>query len=148
MLFCRIVDHDVEPAEMPDGAFNESAAEAGIAQVAGDQHAFRTRAFHQLFGTLGIFIFIEILDHHIGPFQRIGDGDGPADAAIPTGDQCDLAKQFLAWHVIGFYIFRLREHPAFMTRLRGLMLRGLFLHDRTLCYCTLFHDGLLNEVAG
>src|SRR5262249_9621846 len=42
---------------------------------------------HQPLGFLGVPFLVEVRDEHVGAFAREGQGDGPADAAVATGDE-------------------------------------------------------------
>ncbi len=76
------------------------AAELFLADVAGEENTFPALGFDQLLRFPRVLVFVQINDRNVRAFLRIEDRDGPADPAVPAGDQCDFVPQFPRPHVI------------------------------------------------
>ena len=75
----RIVDEDVEPAELGHRAFDQGLAVGLLADVAGDEHSVSTRLVNPA-GSLASVIFLtEVGDQDVGPLTGEGNGDCPPD---------------------------------------------------------------------
>ena len=83
------VEHEnVHSSELPDGLAHHLAAGRLPAQVARKQDDAPLVRFDVVAQRLGVRLLRgEVVDRHIGPFARKGDGDGPADARIAARDE-------------------------------------------------------------
>ena len=90
-LVCSIVDKDIDPAKLRDGAIDDFLAMRRVLDITWHQDRLAPSLLDPGLGLLGIFVFVQIGDQHIGAFARIGDGNGPADPAIATDNDCLLA---------------------------------------------------------
>lgn len=87
-LVARVVDEDVQPAQLVDGALHELGAEATIADVPGKQHGEASLGFDHVAHVLGVGLFGgQIGDGDIGPLAREGDGHRRADARVAARDE-------------------------------------------------------------
>ena len=60
-------------------------------------------------------MFVEVRHGYVGAFSRKGDGDGPADPAVPTSHQGHLAPELCAGSCIRRHGFGARAHDNFAT---------------------------------
>ena len=124
LLATGVVDQDIQPAQLRDGAFDHLLAEGLLAQIAGDGDggaAIRADAGHD---TVCIGLFVgQIGDGNIGTFAGKGDGRSRADAAVAAGDQRALALQAPAAAIAGLTVVGQGGHLAGKAG-KALFLRG------------------------
>jgi hypothetical protein len=134
VLLGGIVDHDVQAAEAFDGARHRLPAERFRADVAVDEQMLLALGLDQPSSLLGVLVLVEIEDGDLGALARHSHGDGAPDAAVPTGDQRDLAGQPSGPRKTRGEL-RLRAHLGLATGLTILLLRGrgprLVVHDQS-----------------
>src|SRR5688500_16817679 len=99
MLLAGVVDEDVEPAELLDGLGDGPFAETLVADVAGDGNRLAAFLLDDGLRLLRVVVLAQIEDRDVGAFPREQGGDRPADAAVGSGDQRDLALQAIGARV-------------------------------------------------
>jgi hypothetical protein len=122
-LVRSVIDEDVDTAELRYGLRNHGAAVIGALDIARDKNGLAARIGDQPFGVLGVFVFIEIGDQHIGSFAGVGKGDGAADAAVAAGNDRLLAVEPTAAFVGSLAMVRQRVHCPRLAG-HGLRLAG------------------------
>lgn len=106
-----IVDENVDAAEFPNGRFDDPAAMVGRLDVAGGKHGLATCFLHQSLGGHRVVMLAQIADKDVRSLARIGDRHGPADAAVPAGDDGSLVLQASGTLVGVFPVIGQRLHP-------------------------------------
>src|ERR1700729_120749 len=122
LLVGRVVDQDVEVAELKYRLFDGLLAERAVGNVARYQDtllAFRLDGAH---GHLGVVMLIEVNDRHVGAFARVENGNCSANAAVTAGDEGNFTLQLLRAFVARSLVHRSRAYLAFKAWL-GVMLR-------------------------
>ncbi|PAV74130.1 hypothetical protein WR25_09724 [Diploscapter pachys] len=105
-----VVDQHVDPAERLHRLGDHGAALIGLRQVARDQYRLPPLRLDQRLGRLGIVMFVEIGDQHVGALARKGQGDRAADAAVAAGDDRLLAGKAPGALVARFAMVGARVH--------------------------------------
>ncbi len=59
----------------------------GVLQVAGHQVGAAPGLFDQLARHVRLVVLVEVGDHHVGALARVGQRNGPPDAAVGAGDE-------------------------------------------------------------
>ena len=109
----RIVDEDVEPAELLLRVLDEPAAEAFVADVARQRDALAPGLLDELDHLPRIGFFLrQIIDRDIGAFARESDRHGAADAGIAARDQRLAALQAPRAAIARLAVIGLRHHLA------------------------------------
>ena len=62
-----------------------------LRQVSGQQQALTACGLNPARGFLRVFMLIQISDGDVGAFTGIGNRHCPPDAAVCSGDECNLA---------------------------------------------------------
>lgn len=120
----RIVDEDVQPAELCDGVIDGPARRLLVGQVARQQNAPPARLLNPCCDIVRIALFLrEIADGHVAAFAREGDCDGPADTRVTARDQRRAPLQPVAPRPGLLAMVRNRRHVGRETR-RLLLLFG------------------------
>lgn len=100
-LVGRIVDEDIDPAELIDGTFNDGAAVIWLSQVAGKQCSFAAFLVDKSLHLLGILMFIEIRNEQVGPLTGICNCHRSPDPAVSSGNDgllaCKTARSLVAF---------------------------------------------------
>ena len=94
MLFGGVVDQDVQTAQLLHRLRDHFLADALVADVARQQQAFPAFLFDLALRFLRVLVFVEVTDGNVRAFFCEENCDGAANAAVPAGDQGDLAFQF------------------------------------------------------
>ena len=76
----RIVDQDVEPAELCHCALDKRFAVGFFADVPRDEDGSPARLFDPASGLAGIILLAQVGDQDVGTLAGVRDGDGPPDA--------------------------------------------------------------------
>ncbi|MGX0523463.1 hypothetical protein ACUXMH_000617 [Ralstonia pickettii] len=127
VLFRRVAHHDVDLAERGDRLRDDRAGVCLVAQVAGNGFAAAARCADEAAGLVGVVVFVQVRDQHIGAFLGKADGDRAADAAVAAGDDGHLVCELAAADVIFHFGLRAGGHVGFSARLTVLMLWRLLL---------------------
>src|ERR1700761_1721540 len=106
------------------GLLNKFLAEGFITEISGNRESLAPGSLDQLNNFLSVLFLVgQIVNDHIRPFSREGNGSGPPDTRISTGDKC-LPIRKAATPAIGFFaVVRLRLHLACFA---GRALRLMF----------------------
>jgi hypothetical protein len=123
MLFCGVVDKNVDLAELLNGPFHRALAECFVTNVAGYEQTFAVLIFDQALRFLRVFVFFEVNDGEVRAFFCKMNGDGATDSAVPAGNERGFIAQFAAAHIIADARSGLRPHFVLATGLLPLMLR-------------------------
>ena len=118
----RVVDQNVDPAQLVDGGPNERAAMVGILDVSGTEHGLASCGLDQTLRLRGILVLVEVRQQYIRAFASVRDGDCAPDPAIGAGDQSALARQFVRSTVTVFAMIGDRLNGLGLTRHRLLLL--------------------------
>ena len=106
----RIVDQDVEAAQLRHRDFDDFAAMRRALDVARQQHAFASGLFHQPLGLTGVVIFVIVAHQNVGTLARERQRHGASDAAIGSGNDRLFARKASGAFVGGFAIVGRRVH--------------------------------------
>src|SRR5690606_29724232 len=108
------------------GVVHNLRAEGLVADVAGEPDRFGALRVHETDGFLGVLVLLQIDDGDPRPFPRHGDGNGPADPAVATGDERNLVPELADTRELG-PVVRPWVHFALAA---GLVFLLLGRHDR------------------
>ena len=61
--------------------------------VSRHKHSLSSRFFYPALGFLGILVFAQVGDQHIGAFTRVGNRDSTANATIRSGNHSLQARK-------------------------------------------------------
>ena len=122
-LMRRVVDEDIDAAELRYGFGNNRPAMIGVLDVARNNNGLSACLGHQPFGFAGVVVLFQIGDQDIGSLSGEGNGNRAADAAIASRDHSLLAVEPAAALVGSFAMVGQRLHRAGRARHR-LMLAG------------------------
>jgi hypothetical protein len=92
----RVVDEDIDPAQLRYGLGDDRAALARLLDVAGQQNGRSAGFFHQPLGLPGVVVLVKIGYQNVSALPGIGDGNRAADSAIAAGDDGLLALKATA----------------------------------------------------
>ena len=82
-LVGRVVDQDVEAAELAHRRVDDLAADVLVPDVAGTADRRATCRLDQPYGLLRVGLLgLEVAEHQVGALSGEGDGDRPADAGV------------------------------------------------------------------
>src|SRR5680860_182667 len=123
VLLTRVIDKNVEFVETIHGRRHGLATKYLVADVARQHKTRTTLGLDHLTGGPCVVVLFQIDDRHISAFARIMHCHGAPDAAVATGDKCNLVLELCAAAVIIAYGERLGHHRLRAGGLRGLMLR-------------------------
>src|SRR5260221_2697904 len=117
LLPSRIIYQDIQTAKTADGIRYEFLAKGFIPQVARDGYRFAAFFFYQLnyFTGIGFFGGI-IVDCHVCPFARKGDGCRTPHSRVTACNQCLAACQLAGAPIAGFTMVRTGVHLAGKAR--------------------------------
>ena len=127
MLFGRIINKAVDPAELAQCLIDNLGTEFLVADVAIEKQTFATMLFDELLGFFRVSVLFEIDDADVRAFFGEGNRDCAADTAVATGDDCDFAPQFAASALAFILRPGARLHFVLAPRMLALMLRRLAL---------------------
>jgi hypothetical protein len=96
MLLARIINEDVDPAELAQCLIDNLGAEFLVCNVAVDKQTFATLLFDEVFGLFRVSVLFEIDDADVRTLFGEGHGDCAADSAVAARDDCDFPLQFAA----------------------------------------------------
>ena len=120
-----VVDQDVEPAELGDGALDDAPAVSLVGDVAGNQHDAAAGLLDPARGLARVVLLLgQVGDHDVGALAGEGDGYRAADAGIAAGDDRGAALELAAAFVRLLAMVGLGRH---LGRVAGrlLLLLGL-----------------------
>jgi hypothetical protein len=93
-LVGRVVDEDVDAAELGDGRVDERLAGRLLDEVGRHQDGAAAGVLDEAGGLPRVVVLaLEVGDHHVRTLAREGKGDRPADAGVATGDHRHLVEQ-------------------------------------------------------
>src|SRR5690348_12355862 len=92
----RIVDENIDAAQLRYGLRDHCSALARVLDVARQQDSFSTGFRHQPLGLPGVLVLVKIGDQNVSALPGIRDGNGSADSAVATGDDGFLAGEAAA----------------------------------------------------
>jgi hypothetical protein len=122
MLFGGVVHEDVDLPQLTFGFRDSRPAESFLPDIARYEETLAALSFDQPPGFPRILVLVQVNDRHIGAFLRKQDGDGPADPAVPTGDERDPVSEFAGADILARAGFRLGAHLGLAPGLTFLML--------------------------
>lgn len=96
-----VVDQDIETSELLDCFTHDLLACLAVAHVAGKKDAASAFGLNGCLCRGGVAVFGKIADCHVSAFAGEQDRNGPTNAGITTGDERNLARQFLRADVKG-----------------------------------------------
>jgi len=85
-LMGRVVDKNIDAAELADRLVHDRPAMRGVLDVAREQDGFAAGVLDQALGLIGILMLAEIGDQHVGTLARKRQRHRAADAAVAAGD--------------------------------------------------------------
>ena len=85
-LVGSVVYQNVYAAQFVYCRLDDGSAMVSLLKVARDHDRLATFLFNEILDLLGIFIFAQIRDQHIGALSSISDRDRASDAAVAAGD--------------------------------------------------------------
>src|SRR5882757_4824986 len=106
----RVIDEDIDPAQLRYCLGDDCAALARILDVAGQQDSLSAGFFHQPLGLLGVLVLVKIGYQNVSALPGIGYGNRATDPAIATGDDGLLAVEATAALVGRFAVIGPRLH--------------------------------------
>ena len=115
MLFGRVIDQNVELAELGPRLVDNLAADFAIGHIAGEGQALAALLFDHAAGFVSVLVLIEIENRHIGAFASEQHRHRAANTAVAAGDDCNLALQFAGRLVVFALELRARIHQAFFA---------------------------------
>src|SRR3954447_16501503 len=121
-----IVHQDVDVSKIMDRSLDNAAAMRFSGDITADQHRPAASFLDPTCGVLGVIIFAEVGDHHVGTFAGKSDGHSAADSRIATSDNRNSVLQFARAAVTVFPVVRSGLHRIGATW-RLLLLLGLAL---------------------
>ena len=124
VLLGRVVDEDVQPAQLPDRPADRLATEGLPAYVSGDSNCAHTALLREANRLPCVTVLVQIDDRHVGAFLGKGNGHGPSDATVAARDERDLASQFPRASRQRAVGLRARRHAGLQPRLAALALGG------------------------
>jgi hypothetical protein len=92
VLFCGVVDQDVDFAEFSPRSLHRILAKLFAANIAGQQQAFAAFGFDQPLRFPGIAMLGQINQRNIRALLGEKDRNGPANSTITAGDQRDFIE--------------------------------------------------------
>src|SRR5258708_509342 len=92
----RVVDEDIDSAQLRYRLRDDCAALTGFPYVAGKPTGISAGRGHEALGLAGVLVFVEIGDQNVSSFSGVGDGNRAADPAIAPGDDGLLAAEATA----------------------------------------------------
>src|SRR6202021_2275134 len=110
----RVIDENIDPAEMVDRLLDDLAAVLGVFQIAGHQHSLAAFLLDEFLDLIRLFGLVEKGDQNIASLARIRDRDCPAYAAVSAGDDgfhsLELARALVrSIAMIGSGLHRIRR---------------------------------------
>ena len=118
LLVGRVVDQDIDLAELGDGCLDDGTAMPGILHITRHPHRLATGGLDQPAGLVGIHVLVIIAHQDIRPFAGIGQGHGPSDAAIGAGDDRLATGKAPRPFVMRLAVIRARVHVGIPARWR------------------------------
>src|SRR5215216_5114069 len=122
-LMRRVVDEDIDAAELRYGFGNNRPAMIGVLDVARNNNGLSACLGHQPFSLPRVVVLFQIGDQDVGSFPSKGNGNRATDAAIASRDDSLLAVESAAALVRSFTVVRQRLHRAGCTRHRLMLAR-------------------------
>jgi len=122
VLFCGIVDDDIEFAELLQDRLHQFAAKRGFAHVSAKEMAPASEGFHSSLRLDCIFIFRQVRNADIGTLCSERHRNSTANATVSASDNGHFADEFSARAEVGSNRHRARVHRGFDTWLCCLML--------------------------
>src|ERR1700752_2536571 len=114
----RVVDEDVEFAELLDCLFDELAANLRRANVAHHRICTTSFGFDRAFRFVSVSLFLfQERERDVGAFAREEYSDCAADTGIGAGDQRDLVFQFVRAGVVRRFVARFGIEFVLLARL-------------------------------
>src|SRR3712207_5369377 len=124
----RVVDQDVDLAELLDRLRDDRLLVGAVGEVTRHQHALPAGLPDVLRGVLSVLVLVEVRNQDVGALPGEGDRDGAADAAVAAGDDRRLAGQPAGTAVALLPVVGLRCHlpqrPGDVLLLGGLGFRA------------------------
>jgi hypothetical protein len=122
-LMGRVVDENVDAAELIERGLDDLPTMRRRADVAGKQHGRASGFLHEALRLFCVVVLIEIGDDDVRAFARESDGDRAPDAAVRSGDDGLFAGQFAAPAIGILAVIGLRPHRLGMPRHRLTLTR-------------------------
>jgi hypothetical protein len=124
LLEGRIIDEDIDSAETRHDSFDRARAKRLVAHIARDQQSLSPLILDRVRRDTGVVLFFgEVDDSDIGPLASVKQGNGPADAGIPSRDERNSVAQFTGRAVARGSITRCRIHFRFVARRLDILRR-------------------------
>ena len=119
----RVVDEDIDSAQLRYGLGDDRAALARLLDVAGQQDGLSAGFIYQPLGLPGVLVLVKIGYQDVSALPGIGDGNRAADSAIATGDDGLLAVEATAALVGRFAVIGRRVHRGSLAGHRLMLAR-------------------------
>ena len=128
VLLGRVIDQNVQAAELIDAGIHRPLAEVGVADISAQLQPTLTLRLHQCDGVIGIGLFVQIDNRHRRTLGGEMHRSRAANSGISTRDQSHLAFEFAGCGIAVTHADRFRLHRRLMAGLARLTLcRTLFL---------------------
>ncbi|CAA9374762.1 MAG: hypothetical protein AVDCRST_MAG32-1075 [uncultured Nocardioides sp.] len=112
-LVRRVVDEDVDAAELLDGTIDERAARLLLREVPGHEHGAASGVLDQSSRLLRVLVLaLQVGDDHVGALAGEGQRDRPADPRVTARDDRDLVGEPVVADVALLAVVRLVTHLA------------------------------------
>jgi hypothetical protein len=124
-LVGRVVDQDVDAAQLLDGGVDDLLAGLLAPDIAGAADGPAALSLHQAHRLIGVGFFgLQVAEHNVGAFAGEGQGDGAADPGVRPSDHRSLAGEPTAAAVGVLAMVRLVLHGLGQPGM-GLLLIGV-----------------------
>ncbi len=118
-----VVDQHIDTAKFSHRLAHDVFALLLLGQITRQQQTLPASFFDPALGFFRVFMLVQVRDCNLRAFSCKGYGDSATDAAIGTGDPCNLALQVPGALVAFFAAIRIRVHltlqPWNLLRLTG-----------------------------
>jgi len=101
LLEGRVIDQDVELAELLEGLLDRGFTEAQIRDVPRHRNTTSPFGLDRAFGLLGVGVLVQIRDCHVRAFAGVEYRDRTADTGIAPCNQRHHVAQFVGAVVVG-----------------------------------------------
>src|SRR5436190_2964753 len=123
VLFGGVIHENVPTAELLHRVGDKLPANFFLTDVARNREALAAFFLNEVHGVPGVLVFVQIPDHDICTFAREKYGDGPADSAIPTSNECNFVLELARSTIFDARHLRARLHLVLFPWLMRLRLR-------------------------
>src|SRR5204863_8597068 len=122
MLFGRVVDQNIDLAELLHGLFHSFSTEPFLADITCDQQASAPCFYHQTLGFIRVLVLFKVQNRNVRIFFCKGTSNCAADPAVAASNDRYFISQFSSTAMCFVLCSRPRFHFVFTARLSLLML--------------------------